>query len=180
MSLAQSARAVLHPPWTATAPSRTSTQRRTWCPSFGAVSTARGVAAWVNESADKYDNEAHKFWDKFYQTNTTHFFKDRHWLTREFPELLAPGAKLLEVGCGVGNTIFPLLQENNTLYVYGIDFAPKAISLVKVAIAMCRWKHLTKSCRAMQPTLRAAAKRSCVTLVAIPCPRQSPRWTASR
>ena len=107
--------------------------RRMWCQSSGAVSTACIDSAVVNIALEKYDNEAHKFWDKFYQNNTTHFFKDRHWLTREFPELLAAGAKLLEVGCGVGNTIFPLLQENSTLYVYGIDFSQKAISLVKVS-----------------------------------------------
>jgi methyltransferase-like protein 6 len=88
--------------------------------------------------ADKYDNEANRFWDKFYQTNTTHFFKDRHWLTREFPELLLPDTKLLEIGCGVGNTIFPLLQENPSIYIYGVDFAAKAIELVKVM----RWEEL--------------------------------------
>lgn len=37
---------------------------------------------------------------------------------------------ILEVGCGVGNTIFPLLQINRTSYVYACDFAPTAINIV--------------------------------------------------
>lgn len=37
---------------------------------------------------EKLENEAKKNWDLFYKRNSTHFFKDRHWLIREFPELL--------------------------------------------------------------------------------------------
>jgi hypothetical protein len=36
---------------------------------------------------EKYNKDAAKYWDKFYKHNTTHFFKDRHWILREFPEL---------------------------------------------------------------------------------------------
>jgi hypothetical protein len=31
--------------------------------------------------------EARKHWDLFYKRNSTKFFKDRHWTTREFEEL---------------------------------------------------------------------------------------------
>ena len=37
---------------------------------------------------DKLEKDAKKNWDLFYKRNSTHFFKDRHWITREFPELL--------------------------------------------------------------------------------------------
>uniref|UniRef100_A0A3Q1AZ99 Methyltransferase-like protein n=1 Tax=Amphiprion ocellaris TaxID=80972 RepID=A0A3Q1AZ99_AMPOC len=37
----------------------------------------------------KLENEAQKNWDLFYKRNTTNFFKDRHWTTREFEELKA-------------------------------------------------------------------------------------------
>lgn len=37
-----------------------------------------------------------------------------------------------ELGCGVGNTIFPLIKEHPHLFFYGLDFAPSAIELVKV------------------------------------------------
>lgn len=35
------------------------------------------------------EKEARKNWDLFYKRNSTHFFKDRHWTSREFGELKA-------------------------------------------------------------------------------------------
>lgn len=85
------------------------------------------------------EKEAKKNWDLFYKRNATHFFKDRHWITREFPELLQEEEErgrrpvvLLEAGCGVGNTMYPLLEENEKLYVYACDFSPRAIEMMKV------------------------------------------------
>ncbi len=91
----------------------------------------------------KLEKEAKKNWDLFYKRNADHFFKDRHWLTREFPELIngsmnsSTGVEsrplvLLEAGCGVGNTVFPLLEENSNLYVYACDFSPVAVDIMKV------------------------------------------------
>jgi len=37
---------------------------------------------------NKLEAEAKRNWDLFYKRNQTNFFKDRHWITREFPELL--------------------------------------------------------------------------------------------
>ena len=36
----------------------------------------------------KLEKEAQKNWDLFYKRNATNFFKDRHWTTAEFEELL--------------------------------------------------------------------------------------------
>ena len=89
---------------------------------------------------DKLERESKKHWDLFYKRNTTHFFKNRHWCGREFPELLTnlsgevgsgQEVKLLECGCGVGNLMFPLIQENPGLFVYACDFSHVAIDLVK-------------------------------------------------
>lgn len=42
----------------------------------------------------KYKADAAKNWDRFYQRNETRFFKDRHWIEREFPELFGPATEV--------------------------------------------------------------------------------------
>ena len=65
--------------------------------------------------AKKFQNESRKHWDLFYKRNEDRFFKDRHWTRREFEELAGLDEEeeftLLEVGCGVGNFVFPLVEE---------------------------------------------------------------------
>ncbi|VDQ11345.1 unnamed protein product [Trichobilharzia regenti] len=60
-------------------------------------------------------SQAGKNWDRFYNRNGVRFFKDRHWTTREFVELSCLDNKtprsLLEVGCGVGNFLIPLIES---------------------------------------------------------------------
>lgn len=74
---------------------------------------------------DKYENYAGYYWHQFYCEHQNHFFKDRHWLTREFPDLCTLNhATILEIGCGVGNTLFPLLSSLHPSNQFiGIDFA---------------------------------------------------------
>ncbi|XP_076400345.1 tRNA N(3)-cytidine methyltransferase METTL6 isoform X2 [Peromyscus maniculatus bairdii] len=85
----------------------------------------------------KLEKEAQKNWDLFYKRNSTNFFKDRHWTTREFEELRScreyEGQKLtlLEAGCGVGNCLFPLLEEDLNIFAYACDFSPRAVDYVK-------------------------------------------------
>ncbi|XP_026323847.1 methyltransferase-like protein 6 isoform X2 [Hyposmocoma kahamanoa] len=86
--------------------------------------------------ATKLEREAQKHWDLFYKRNETKFFKDRHWTTREFQELINfdPEQQLvfLELGCGVGNMVFPLVEEGfSNFYFYACDFSPRAIEFVK-------------------------------------------------
>ncbi|KAG7266899.1 hypothetical protein CRUP_018255 [Coryphaenoides rupestris] len=91
----------------------------------------------------KLEQDAQKNWDLFYKRNTTNFFKDRHWTTREFGELQAcrevlmndafesQRLVLLEAGCGVGNSIFPLLEDDRNIFIYACDFSPRAVDFVK-------------------------------------------------
>jgi len=113
---------------------------------------------------ERYEAEADQFWDKFYSIHQNRFFKDRHWLFTEFPELGKafpeeeqndaaaitspdktesvcesdfPGqtatTRIFEVGCGVGNTVMPILRTNNdpALFVYGGDLSETAINIIK-------------------------------------------------
>jgi len=52
---------------------------------------------------------------------------------------------LIELGCGVGNAVFPLLERDPDLFVYALDFSPRAIALVK---AHPLYKQ-TKRCQAI-------------------------------
>ena len=38
---------------------------------------------------------------------------------------------ILEVGCGVGNFLFPLLEEDPTMFFYACDFSPRAVTFVR-------------------------------------------------
>uniref|UniRef100_K7FZ31 tRNA N(3)-cytidine methyltransferase n=1 Tax=Pelodiscus sinensis TaxID=13735 RepID=K7FZ31_PELSI len=88
---------------------------------------------------DEYELNANEYWNDFYKIHENGFFKDRHWLFTEFPEL-APNhnfskwlLSVLQVGCGAGNTVFPILQTNNDpgLFVYCCDFSNTAVDLVQ-------------------------------------------------
>lgn len=111
---------------------------------------------------NKYEREARKNWDVFYKRHGENFFKDRHWLAREWPEVFsraepsstAPDLShermefrrgpapayvtddltprvFLEIGCGAGNTVFPLLELDAAATVYCCDFSARAVDLVK-------------------------------------------------
>lgn len=85
--------------------------------------------------ANKVNIESKKHWDLFYKRNDTRFFKDRHWTLREFKEILGTDINqrniLLEVGCGVGNFIYPLIEEKLNMFIYACDLSSKAIELLK-------------------------------------------------
>ncbi|KAL0907565.1 hypothetical protein M5K25_021981 [Dendrobium thyrsiflorum] len=82
---------------------------------------------------EKYEKEAKKYWDLFYKRHKNKFFKDRHYLDKEWGRYFEEGKKLvvLEAGCGVGNTIFPLVSTHPDIYIHACDFSPRAIDLVK-------------------------------------------------
>ncbi|XP_039780039.1 uncharacterized protein LOC120647339, partial [Panicum virgatum] len=84
---------------------------------------------------EKYERDARRYWDIFYKRHEDKFFKDRHYLDKEWGKYFEgqDGEKmvLLEVGCGAGNTIFPLLSTFPDIFVHACDFSPRAVDLVK-------------------------------------------------
>ncbi|KAI5058940.1 hypothetical protein GOP47_0025259 [Adiantum capillus-veneris] len=76
---------------------------------------------------DKYEKDAKKYWDLFYKRNSdkaSPATAKLHGSSSEIPVIL-------EIGCGVGNTLFPLLDTYPDLFVHACDFSPRAVNLVK-------------------------------------------------
>lgn len=88
----------------------------------------------------KYETDGNKYWHLFYKRNSDNFYKDRHYLHIVFTELdpinnfsannNIDTLSLLEIGCGVGNAVIPLLELNPRLKVHAIDFARSAINIL--------------------------------------------------
>jgi tRNAThr (cytosine32-N3)-methyltransferase len=120
----------------------------------------RGDPLDAPQTPSPYDSgsteESRMFWDRFYIQNDRNFFKDRHWFEDEFPELFnissdprREAISILEVGCGAGNSIFPILEGTAStypnLFITGIDFSEQAIGLVH---SDPRYSQLSDRCNA--------------------------------
>ncbi|KAH9324950.1 hypothetical protein KI387_005128 [Taxus chinensis] len=82
-------------------------------------------------------------WQNFHQRHSAGtFFKERKYLLKEFPELLkADGiTRVLEVGCGNGSSVLPILRQNTIIFVYACDCSivalEKAQEMVDAAIGV--------------------------------------------
>ena len=86
------------------------------------------------ESLEEFLDTQSKNWEKFYKFNKTNFFKDRHYILEEFLELKKDKRDkitLLDMGCGVGNSFYPLLVRLPNLYINAFDFSKRAINMSK-------------------------------------------------
>lgn len=82
----------------------------------------------------KHGSGAQRAWDKFYHTHAERFFKERHYLERDFPSLLEAASRpisLLEIGCGTGAAFFPLLASLPRLTVTACDLSKHAIANIR-------------------------------------------------
>ena len=107
------------------------------------------------ESDSHSEMEDANAWDQFYSNHGNRFFKDRHYFSRAFPEEfptspihqpLSSSAisgdedeldvrTLVEIGCGVGNAILPMLEvgesEGNWDVIHGLDISSEAIQILR-------------------------------------------------
>ncbi|EDR13942.1 uncharacterized protein LACBIDRAFT_229586 [Laccaria bicolor S238N-H82] len=91
------------------------------------------------EEKVRYNEKPAKHWDNFYKMNASNFFRNRKWLHNEFPELIeatqaeAGPVAITEIGCGAGNSVFPLLSANQNpdLRLRAYDYSSHAVKLVQ-------------------------------------------------
>jgi methyltransferase-like protein 6 len=93
-----------------------------------------------SQGVKRFQEHSQKYWEHFYRANGDRFFRDRHWIIREFPELVAhpssPAAAaadlVLDVGCGVGNTLFPVDAATGGIYRWiAFDLSATAVEILQ-------------------------------------------------
>ena len=88
----------------------------------------------------KYEADNAKNWDTFYKHNQTNFFKDRHYIPDEFAlhELASDSTRafhVVDMGCGVGNALLPMLQQFPNMTAKGFDCSSTAVRLLHERLA---------------------------------------------
>lgn len=85
-----------------------------------------------SSSSSQPDSDA---WKRFHIRHSSgKFFKERRYLLKEFPELVSckeENCKVLEVGCGNGSTVLPILRGNETAVVYACDCSSETLARAK-------------------------------------------------
>ncbi|KAJ8506365.1 hypothetical protein OPV22_007251 [Ensete ventricosum] len=77
-------------------------------------------------------------WRSFHRRHSAgKFFKERRYLLKEFPELLSSGCSIqvLELGCGNGSTILPILRAKESIVVYACDCSEEVLQRAKEIVA---------------------------------------------
>ncbi|RID79598.1 hypothetical protein BRARA_A02323 [Brassica rapa] len=88
----------------------------------------------VDSSSSSFSSSVSKPWQDFHSRHSSgKFFKERRYLLKEFPELVLCGenTKLLEVGCGNGSTVLPVLRGSKNITVYACDCSSEALVRTK-------------------------------------------------
>jgi methyltransferase-like protein 6 len=76
-------------------------------------------------------------WETFHRTHSAgRFFKEKRYLTLEFPCLLdkgddESGLRVGEIGCGCGSALIPVLRENKRVNAVGCDVSETATQVFR-------------------------------------------------
>ncbi|XP_057539212.1 uncharacterized protein LOC130817494 [Amaranthus tricolor] len=93
------------------------------------------LSPFLQSSSPSSDSQA---WSHFHSRHSTgKFFKERRYLLKEFPDLLSCDdySKVLEVGCGNGSTVLPILRAKEKTSVYACDCSVEALERAMQNIA---------------------------------------------
>ncbi|EPR79445.1 Methyltransferase [Spraguea lophii 42_110] len=70
-----------------------------------------------------------KYWNDFYKKYQDTFFRDRKWMKEQYSELFIDNQKILEIGCGAGNSLSLFDFEKNK--IMGCDYSENSINICK-------------------------------------------------
>ncbi|KAL4191416.1 hypothetical protein AMTRI_Chr07g80430 [Amborella trichopoda] len=91
----------------------------------------------VISSSSSSSGEDAEAWKSFHNRHSRgRFFKERRYLLKEFPELLDAHGwyTILEVGCGNGSSVLPILRAKDRIVVYACDCSMVALERAKEAV----------------------------------------------
>lgn len=88
------------------------------------------------DDSDKDESYSNK-WEEFHGIHSTgRFFKEKRYLTKEFPRLLEQDPRSIgqphrigEIGCGCGSALIPVLRENSEAVAVAYDVSSTAIGV---------------------------------------------------
>ena len=93
----------------------------------------------ISKRAEVHGFHPASYWDEFYGMMQDNFFKNRNWLGLEFPELFQVSSDMdtvpmiMELGCGVGNAVLPILEEcvkiSKPVHLVACDYSKVAIGM---------------------------------------------------
>jgi hypothetical protein len=88
----------------------------------------------IRESCNRKESDANLFqdWEDFYRVHDNgQFFKSRKYLAKEFHPWLDKSRLLMEVGCGYGCSIYPLLDSFPDLNFIATDYSATALDIFR-------------------------------------------------
>jgi hypothetical protein len=73
-------------------------------------------------------------WEAFHQQHASgRFFRPKRYLTEEFPQLVAPGIHILDIGAGNGASVIPILIKNVSARATCCDVSSIALRLLQAS-----------------------------------------------
>jgi methyltransferase-like protein 6 len=71
-------------------------------------------------------------WDKFFHCHSKgSFFKSRRYIVKEFEAYIDSSCSIVEVGCGHGCTMVPILKSFPEISYIATDFSPQALTIIR-------------------------------------------------